>query len=76
MQQKIHRPLPKKTAPLLQVSPSSLCSSSSLLSGMERVLASHAALWVRATATHPFIVGTGDGSIPEAAFNRWLMQVS
>ena len=47
-----------------------------LPAGMERIIESHAALWEQATASHPFILRTGDGSIPEAAFNRWLMQVS
>ena len=41
---------------------------------MERIIGMHASLWEESTSTHSFIRTTADGSIPEDAFNRWLMQ--
>ena len=37
------------------------------------LLDTHRDLWARIT-THPFVVATGDGTLPDAAFARWLVE--
>lgn len=39
----------------------------------EALLAGQAAVWP-ALAEHPFVLATADGTLPEAAFDRWLLE--
>jgi thiaminase/transcriptional activator TenA len=43
------------------------------VSSARALLAGSAPLWQRLTA-HPFVLAAGDGSLPTAAFERWLVE--
>lgn len=43
------------------------------MSAARRLLEANADLWPAITA-HPFVTAAADGSLPQAAFNRWILQ--